>query len=158
MTALHVPGHTPADMAYLVHGAVFVGDTLFMPDLGSARTDFPGGDARQLYRSIRRLLALPPETVMYICHDDPPPHRAAADDGGEQRAANVHAKDGVSEADFVAMRVARDATLAVPKLLLSRSGSTCVSACRRPTRRHALPSHSAPRAPRCSVRPRRRFA
>ena len=119
-TALHVPGHTPADMAYLVDGAVFVGDTLFMPDVGSGRTDFPGGDACQLYRSIRRLLALPPDTVMYVCHDYPPPHRAAAwqTTVAEQRAGNVHAHDGVSQAAFAAMRTALDATLAAPKLFL----------------------------------------
>jgi len=118
VTALHVPGHTPADMAYLVDGAVFVGDTLFMPDVGSARTDFPGGDARQLHRSIRRLLELPPETVMYVCHDYPPPHRGPAwqTTVAEQRAANVHARWSVAEDDFVAMRVARDATLAEPAL------------------------------------------
>ena len=120
VTGLHVPGHTPADMAYLVDGAVFVGDTLFMPDLGSARADFPGGDAGQLYRSIRRLLELPSETVMFVCHDYPPSHRGLAWQATvrEQRDANVHARVGVSEEDFVAMRVARDATLDVPALLL----------------------------------------
>jgi glyoxylase-like metal-dependent hydrolase (beta-lactamase superfamily II) len=120
VTALWVPGHTPADMAYLVDGAVFVGDTLFMPDLGSARADFPGGDARQLYTSMRHLLALPPETVVYVCHDYPPATRAPAwkTTVAEQRAANIHVRDGIDEAAFVAMRTARDATLEVPSLIL----------------------------------------
>lgn len=118
--ALWVPGHTPADMAYLIDGAVFVGDTLFMPDVGSARADFPGGDARQLYRSMRRLLALPPETRLYMCHDYPPGERAPQwqTTVAEQRAHNVHAHDGVSEEAFVALRQARDATLEVPTLIL----------------------------------------
>jgi glyoxylase-like metal-dependent hydrolase (beta-lactamase superfamily II) len=118
--ALHVPGHTPADMAYLIDGHVFVGDTLFLPDVGTARTDFPGGDARTLYRSIRRLLALPPETVMHVCHDYPPPGRAPATSTtvGEQRARNIHVHDGIDEASFVAMRQGRDATLEVPQLIL----------------------------------------
>jgi glyoxylase-like metal-dependent hydrolase (beta-lactamase superfamily II) len=119
-TAMLVPGHTPADMAYLVDGSVFVGDTLFMPDVGSARADFPGGDARQLYASMRRLLALPPETTMYACHDYPPASRQPRwqTTVAEQRARNIHARDGVSEEDFVAMRTARDATLDVPTLIL----------------------------------------
>jgi glyoxylase-like metal-dependent hydrolase (beta-lactamase superfamily II) len=119
-TALQVPGHTPADMAYLVDGTVFVGDTLFMPDVGSARADFPGGDARTLYRSMRKLLALPPETVVYVCHDYPPASRAAAwqTTVGEQRARNIHVRDGIGEEAFVAMRNARDATLEVPTLIL----------------------------------------
>lgn len=119
-TALLVPGHTPADMAYLVDGAVFVGDTLFMPDVGTARADFPGGDAHQLYASIQRLLALPPETTVYVCHDYPPTARAPAwqTSVAAQRAHNVHVRDGISEADFVAMRTARDATLEVPTLIL----------------------------------------
>jgi glyoxylase-like metal-dependent hydrolase (beta-lactamase superfamily II) len=119
-TALLVPGHTPADMAYLVNGSVFVGDTLFMPDVGSARADFPGGDARQLYRSIRRLLALPPDTTMYVCHDYPPTTRTAQwqTTVAEQRARNIHARDGVTEDEFVAMRTARDSTLEVPALIL----------------------------------------
>jgi glyoxylase-like metal-dependent hydrolase (beta-lactamase superfamily II) len=118
--ALLVPGHTPADMAYVVDGAVFVGDTLFMPDVGTARADFPGGDARTLYRSMRRLLALPSETTMYVCHDYPPKGRAAAwqTTVGEQRASNLHVHDGVSEDEFVAMRNARDARLEVPTLIL----------------------------------------
>ena len=120
VTALWVPGHTPADMAYLVDGAVFVGDTLFMPDLGSARADFPGGDARQLYASMRRLLALPPETTLYVCHDYPPATRAPAwkTTVAEQRASNIHVRDGIDEEAFVAIRTARDATLEVPSLIL----------------------------------------
>jgi glyoxylase-like metal-dependent hydrolase (beta-lactamase superfamily II) len=119
-TALPVPGHTPADMAYLIDGQVFVGDTLFMPDVGTARTDFPGGDAAALYRSIRRLLELPPDTAMLVCHDYPPAGRDAAwrTSVAEQRAHNIHVHDGIDEAAFVAMRQARDATLDVPQLIL----------------------------------------
>ena len=119
-TALLVPGHTPADMAYLVGAAVFVGDTLFMPDVGSARADFPGGDARTLYRSMRRILALPPETTMYVCHDYPPASRQPAwqTTVAAQRASNIHVGDGITEDEFVAMRTARDATLEVPTLIL----------------------------------------
>lgn len=119
-TALLVPGHTPADMAYLVDGAVFVGDTLFMPDLGSARADFPGGDARQLYGSMRRLLDLPPDTAVYVCHDYPPTSRQARWQStvAEQRAHNIHVRDGIGADEFVAMRTARDATLDVPTLIL----------------------------------------
>lgn len=119
-TALWVPGHTPADMAYRVDGAVFVGDTLFMPDVGTARADFPGGDARQLYRSVRRLLALPPETTVYVCHDYPPAGRAPMwqTTVAEQRAGNIHVHDGIDEAAFVALRQTRDATLEVPALIL----------------------------------------
>jgi glyoxylase-like metal-dependent hydrolase (beta-lactamase superfamily II) len=119
-TALHVPGHTPADMAYRIGDHVFVGDTLFMPDVGTARADFPGGDARTLYRSIRRLLALPPETVLHVCHDYPPAGRAPAwtTTVAAQRAHNIHVHDGIDEAAFVAMREARDATLEVPQLIL----------------------------------------
>lgn len=117
--ALLVPGHTPADMAYLIDDAVFVGDTLFMPDVGSARADFPGGDAHTLYRSMRRLLELPRETKMYVCHDYPKGRAARWDTTvGEQRDANIHVRDGISEAEFVAMRQARDATLEVPTLIL----------------------------------------
>jgi glyoxylase-like metal-dependent hydrolase (beta-lactamase superfamily II) len=118
---LHVPGHTPADVAYRIGNLVFVGDTLFMPDYGTARADFPGGDARTLYRSIRRLLAMPDETRLFLCHDYKAPGR---DDYrwettvGAERRASVHVHDGVSEDAFVAMREARDATLAVPRLLL----------------------------------------
>ncbi|CAN5919551.1 MBL fold metallo-hydrolase [soil metagenome] len=119
-TAMLVPGHTPADMAYLIDGSVFVGDTLFMPDVGSARADFPGGDAHQLYASMRRLLALPPETTMYVCHDYPPATRAARwqTTVAEQKAHNIHVRDGIGEDEFVAMRQARDATLDVPTLIL----------------------------------------
>ncbi|WP_428417872.1 MBL fold metallo-hydrolase [Methylibium sp.] len=119
-TALLVPGHTPADMAYLVDGTVFVGDTLFMPDVGSARADFPGGDAHQLYRSMHRLLDLPPETVMYVCHDYPPPNRPPRWETtvADQRARNIHVHDGIGESEFVAMRMARDAQLEVPTLIL----------------------------------------
>lgn len=118
--ALLVPGHTPADMAYAVDGAVFVGDTLFMPDVGTARADFPGGDAHTLYRSMRRILALPPETRMFVCHDYPPPGRSPAWETtvAEQRASNIHVRDGVSEEAFVKMRKARDAVLEVPTLIL----------------------------------------
>src|SRR5687767_5784655 len=118
--AIHVPGHTPADMAYRIGDAVFVGYTLFMPDVGTARADFPGGDARTLYRSIRRLLALPPETRLFVCHDYPPQGRAPRWDTtvAEQRASNVHVRDGITEQEFVAMRTARDATLEVPTLIL----------------------------------------
>ncbi len=118
--ALHVPGHTPADMAYLVGDAVFVGDTMFMPDVGTARADFPGGDARQLYRSMRRLLELAPQTAVYVCHDYPPASREPRwkTSVAEQRAANIHVRDGVSEDEFVQMRQARDATLEMPTLIL----------------------------------------
>jgi len=120
VTALLVPGHTPADMAYVLDETVFVGDTLFMPDVGSARADFPGGDAATLYRSMRRILELPPETRLFVCHDYPPPGRAARWETtvAEQRANNIHVRDGISEAQFVAMRTARDATLEVPTLIL----------------------------------------
>lgn len=119
--ALHVPGHTPADLAYVIGDAVFTGDTLFMPDYGTARADFPGGDSRQLFRSIRRLMALPERTRLFHCHD----YKAAGRDSfawettvGAQRTGNVHVHEGVSEDDFVAMRDARDATLSMPKLIL----------------------------------------
>lgn len=118
---IHTPGHTPADVSYRIGDAVFVGDTLFMPDYGTARADFPGGDARQLYRSIRKLLALPRETQIFLCHDYKAPGRddyAWETTVGAQRDASVHVHDGVSEDDFVAMREARDATLSAPKLLL----------------------------------------
>ena len=118
--AWHVPGHTPADLAYVVGPAVFVGDTLFPPDVGTARCDFPGGDAQQLYRSARRLLALPDSTQLYMCHDYPSDGRAprAWTSVAEQRQANIHVRDGLDEADFVALRRARDATLAPPRLVL----------------------------------------
>jgi glyoxylase-like metal-dependent hydrolase (beta-lactamase superfamily II) len=118
--AMWVPGHTPADMAYLVGDAIFVGDTLFMPDVGTARTDFPGGDARTLYRSIQRILALPPQTRMFVCHDYPPASRGAAWEAtvAEQRDRNIHICDGIGEMAFVEMRQTRDATLEVPALIL----------------------------------------
>lgn len=118
---MHTPGHTPACVSYRIEDAVFVGDTLFMPDYGTARTDFPGGDAGALYRSIRKLLALPPQTRIFLCHD----YKAAGRDRyvwestvTEQRRLNVHANDSVTEAAFVAMRQLRDATLSTPDLLL----------------------------------------
>jgi glyoxylase-like metal-dependent hydrolase (beta-lactamase superfamily II) len=117
---LHTPGHTPACAAYHIGDAVFVGDTLFMPDFGTARTDFPGGDARTLYRSIRRLLDLPPETRLFVCHDYKAPGRteyAWQTTVGEQRMQNEHVRDGIGEDEFVALREARDSTLNMPALL-----------------------------------------
>lgn len=118
--ALFVPGHTPADVAYRFGDAVFVGDTLFMPDVGTARCDFPGGDAATLYRSIHKLLALPPATRLYLCHDYPPAGREVAwvTTVAEQRAHNIHVRDGITADDFVTMRTARDATLEMPQLIL----------------------------------------
>lgn len=119
--ALHVPGHTPACLAYVVGDAVFVGDTLFMPDYGTARCDFPGGDARTLYRSIRRLMALPGETRVFLCHDYQAPDRKDyvwETTIAAEREANIQMHEGVSEDDFVARREARDATLAMPRLIL----------------------------------------
>ena len=121
LEVMHVPGHTPADIAYKVGDAVFVGDTLFMPDYGTARADFPGGNARSLYHSIRKLLALPPHARLFMCHDYKAPgrdHYAWETTVAEQRAHNAHVKDGVDEDAFVTMREARDATLAAPLLLL----------------------------------------
>jgi glyoxylase-like metal-dependent hydrolase (beta-lactamase superfamily II) len=118
---LHTPGHTPACVTYLIGDTAFVGDTLFMPDYGTARADFPGGDAATLYRSIRKLLALPPETRVFVGHDYLPEGRREyrwETTIAEQRAGNVHAREGVGEAEFVAMRKARDATLAAPTLIL----------------------------------------
>jgi glyoxylase-like metal-dependent hydrolase (beta-lactamase superfamily II) len=118
---LYTPGHTAADVSYRIGDAVFVGDTLFMPDYGTARADFPGGDAHKLYRSIRRLLALPRETRLFMCHDYKAPGRDAyawETTVAEERAHNVHVKDGVGEEEFVAMRMKKDATLAAPVLLL----------------------------------------
>lgn len=118
---MHVPGHTPADVAYLIGDAAFVGDTLFMPDYGTARADFPGGDARQLYRSIKKVLSLPEETRLFLCHDYKAPGRDEYQwetTVGEQRRASVHVSDAADEEGFVALREARDATLSVPKLLL----------------------------------------
>lgn len=118
--AMSVPGHTPACMAYQVDDAVFVGDTLFMPDVGTARCDFPGGNANQLYGSMRRLLSLPLATRLFMCHDYPPAGRDPMWETtvAAQRAGNIHIKDGVSEEDFVKMRTARDATLEMPVLIL----------------------------------------
>ena len=122
--AMHTPGHTPACMTYVVNdatqSAAFVGDTLFMPDYGTARCDFPGGDARTLYRSIQHVLSLPPETRLYMCHDYRPGGREVnfISTVAAQREANVHVHDGISEDAFVAMRQARDATLAMPELML----------------------------------------
>lgn len=118
--AMAVPGHTPACMAYRVGDAVFVGDTLFMPDVGTARCDFPGGDARVLYASMRKILNLPPETRLFMCHDYPPQDRPVAFETtvAEQRAQNIHVRDGISETQFVEMRTRRDATLPMPALIL----------------------------------------
>lgn len=120
LQALSVPGHTPACMAYQVGDAVFVGDTLFMPDVGSARCDFPGGDARALYASVQKILSLPPQTRLFMCHDYPPEGRAVQYETtvAEQRVGNIHLKDGISETSFVSLRTARDATLAMPVLIL----------------------------------------
>ena len=122
--AMHTPGHTPACMTYVVsdgaHNAGFVGDTLFMPDYGTARCDFPGGDARTLYRSINKVLSLPPDTALYMCHDYQPGGREVkfVTTVAEQRESNVHVRNGISEDAFVTMRQARDATLAMPVLIL----------------------------------------
>ncbi|MBC7618528.1 MAG: MBL fold metallo-hydrolase [Candidatus Saccharibacteria bacterium] len=118
--ALPVPGHTPACMAYQVSDAVFVGDTLFMPDVGTARCDFPGGNAHDLYNSVRKLMRLPGDTRLYMCHDYPPDDRAPAWEStvAEQRASNIHINESVSEDAFVAMRSQRDAGLAMPNLIL----------------------------------------
>jgi|TARA_B100000378_G_scaffold256560_1_gene234362 glyoxylase-like metal-dependent hydrolase (beta-lactamase superfamily II) len=121
VTVLHVPGHTPACIAYVIGDAVFVGDTMFMPDYGTARADFPGGDARTLYQSAMRLLSLPPETRLFMCHDYLPEGRKDyvwETTVEAERQANVHIHDGVSEDEFVAMREARDKTLAMPRLIL----------------------------------------
>ena len=118
---LYTPGHTPADISYKIEDAVFVGDTLFMPDYGTARADFPGGDAHQLFRSIKRLQALPPETRLFMCHDYKAPGRdqyAWETTVQEQRNKNVHVREGVTEDEFVAIRSKRDATLSAPRLLL----------------------------------------
>ncbi len=126
--AMHTPGHTPACMTYVVRdpaaadepGAAFVGDTLFMPDYGTARCDFPGGDARTLYRSINKVLSLPPDTLLYMCHDYQPGGREVrfVSTVAEERANNVHVRNGIGEEEFVAMRHARDATLGMPMLIL----------------------------------------
>ena len=118
--AMSVPGHTPACVAFHIGDAVFVGDTLFMPDVGSARCDFPGGSAKTLYASARRILSLPPSTRLFMCHDYPPNERDVRFETtvAEQRAHNIHLHDGIDEAEFVRMRTARDATLAMPVLIL----------------------------------------
>ena len=121
VTVMHVPGHTPADIAYVIGDAVFVGDTMFMPDYGSARADFPGGDARQLYRSLRRILELPPTTRLFMCHDYLPEGRTEyvwETTVAEEREGNIHAHDGISEEEFVKMRTERDKTLDMPRLIL----------------------------------------
>ncbi|APX65962.1 MBL fold metallo-hydrolase [Sphingomonas sp. gentR] len=121
VAVLHVPGHTPACIAYVIGDAVFVGDTMFMPDYGTARADFPGGDARTLYQSAMRLLSLPPETRLFMCHDYLPEGRKDyvwETTVEAERKANVHIHEGVSEDEFVAMREARDKTLAMPRLIL----------------------------------------
>lgn len=120
-TALHVPGHTPADMAYLIgNEVILVGDTLFMPDVGTARCDFPGGNANQMYASIHKLLAFPASVRLYICHDYPPEGRSSQcmTTVGEQRKSNIHVRDGIDENAFVEMRTRRDAGLGMPTLLL----------------------------------------
>ncbi|AKH42815.1 putative metallo-hydrolase [Croceibacterium atlanticum] len=118
---LHVPGHTPADLAYVIGDAVFTGDTIFMPDFGTARADFPGGDAQQLYHSIRRLLSLPGKARLFLCHDYKAPDRDEyvwQTTVADERAKNIHVHDGVSEEEFVSMRTERDATLGMPRLIL----------------------------------------
>ncbi|MCP1213285.1 MBL fold metallo-hydrolase [Acetobacter okinawensis] len=119
--ALHVPGHTPADMAFVIGDAAFIGDTLFMPDYGTARADFPGGDARMLYHSIRRLLSLPVQTRLFLCHDYKAPGRdtfAWETTVGAEREHNIHVHDGVEEDAFVSMRTTRDASLSLPNLIM----------------------------------------
>lgn len=119
--AMHTPGHTPACMTYMIGDALFVGDTLFMPDYGTARTDFPGGDARMLYQSIQKILSLPDSTRMFLCHDYKAPGRDEyrwETTVGEQKKSNIHVHEGVSEEEFVRMRTDRDKTLAMPRLLL----------------------------------------
>lgn len=119
--AIHVPGHTPADMAYIVEGSmVFIGDTLFMPDVGTARCDFPGGDARTLYKSVHKLFNMPSDTRLFMCHDYPPSDRQPVWETtvGEQRKKNIQINDSISEEQFVKMRSVRDATLEMPTLIL----------------------------------------
>ncbi len=118
--ALFVPGHTPACMAYLVGDAIFVGDTMFMPDVGTARCDFPGGDAHTLYQSIQKILSFPPQTRLFMCHDYPPNDRPVHFETtvAEERKSNIHMHDGISEAQFIEMRTTRDATLEMPVLIL----------------------------------------
>jgi glyoxylase-like metal-dependent hydrolase (beta-lactamase superfamily II) len=120
VSTMFVPGHTPACVAYQIGDAVFVGDTMFMPDVGTARCDFPGGDARTLYASVRKILSLPDETRLFMCHDYPPNDRPVVFETtvGEQRRKNIHVHDGISETQFVEMRSKRDATLEMPVLIL----------------------------------------
>ena len=120
LKALFVPGHTPACMAYEIGDAIFVGDTLFMPDVGSARCDFPGGDAKTLYHSIQKILSYPEQTKLYMCHDYPPTDRpiACMSTVADEKAGNIHVHDGVTESQFVEMRTARDKTLEMPVLIL----------------------------------------
>ena len=120
VSTMYVPGHTPACVAYHIGDAVFVGDTMFMPDVGTARCDFPGGDAKTLYASVKKILSLPDETRLFMCHDYPPTDRPVAFETtvGEQRRKNIHVHDGISEAAFVDMRTKRDATLEMPVLIL----------------------------------------
>ena len=120
LRALYVPGHTPACMAYEIGDALFVGDTLFMPDVGTARCDFPGGDAKTLYQSIQKILSYPKETKLYMCHDYPPSDRPVAhvSSVGEEKQTNIHVHDDITEHEFVQMRTKRDATLDMPQLIL----------------------------------------
>lgn len=120
LKALYVPGHTPACMAYEIGDDIFVGDTLFMPDVGTARCDFPGGDASTLYHSVQKILSYPPETKLYMCHDYPPSTRAPQymSTVGDEKANNIHVHDGITESQFVQMRTARDKTLEMPTLIL----------------------------------------
>ena len=117
---IHTPGHTPACTAHIIGNSIFVGDTLFMPDLGSARADFPGGDARELYRSIQKILSYPDETELFICHDYPPSTRevTCSTTVGEQKKKNIHVKTSISEDEFVKIRENRDKTLNMPKLII----------------------------------------
>jgi glyoxylase-like metal-dependent hydrolase (beta-lactamase superfamily II) len=117
---MHTPGHTPACTTHVIGDAAFVGDTLFMPDGGTARADFPGGDARTLYRSIKKVLSLPPETRLFMCHDYAPGGRQIKWETSvaEERSSNIHVRDGISEDGFVAMRSARDQTLGAPRLII----------------------------------------
>jgi glyoxylase-like metal-dependent hydrolase (beta-lactamase superfamily II) len=120
LKALFVPGHTPACMAYEIGDAIFVGDTLFMPDVGSARCDFPGGDAKTLYHSIQKILSYPERTKLYMCHDYPPTDRPVAcmSTVADEKVGNIHVRDGLTESQFVEMRTARDKTLEMPVLIL----------------------------------------
>jgi glyoxylase-like metal-dependent hydrolase (beta-lactamase superfamily II) len=138
---MYVPGHTPACVAYQFGDAVLVGDTMFMPDVGTARCDFPGGDAKTLYASTRKILSLPPETRLFMCHDYPPNGRPVNFETtvAEQKAKNVHVHDGISEAEFVAMRTKRDATLEMPVLILPCKSTSVLASCH-PRKTTALPT------------------